>query len=129
MRIAPITAIAGLAIAVAGGVAGVRAAPDQTLGMAIMSASVGPTGILLDGTGVDDVSHTGTGSYFVTFLRDLVGCNYVASVGRTDTFINNSGVASAWRPFDMPTSVLVLTHDFAGSLADRPFQVIVFCPR
>ncbi len=96
MRIAPNLAIAGLAFALAGGIAAVRAAPDKTLGLAIMSASVNEAGTLISGAGViGSVQHLEVGRYQLTFNSGLIGCTVVASVSATDGI--NPGYAAVGR--------------------------------
>jgi hypothetical protein len=55
------------------------AAPDQGLGMTIMSAEVSSGGTLLAGAGVVGVSEMGIGQYFVAFNRSVLGCTVVGS--------------------------------------------------
>lgn len=104
------------------------AAPDQARGVALMSASVAPSGTLISGAGAVSVTHPFTGVYRVVFVRSVEDCNFVASVGRTDGIKNPSGVASAWWDSNTDT-VEVKTSDFEGTSADHLFQVMVFCSR
>jgi hypothetical protein len=94
--------------------------------MALMSAFVTPNGALAGGVGATGAAPLNTGFYRVTFDRSVEDCNFVASVGRADGIINPIGVATAWWDSG-EDAVLVFTSDFDGSLADHPFQVIVFC--
>jgi hypothetical protein len=102
------------------------AAPDQTLGAALMSAVVDADGTLVRGGGATSVMRVANGTYVVTFSRSVVECTYVASLGLTGT--NNippSGSASVVAR--VPNIVLVVTTDSTGSNVDTAFHLIVFC--
>jgi hypothetical protein len=124
-RVVLVSAFAVLLVAIGGSL---RAAPDKTPGMALMSAFVSPAGTLLGGTGAKSAERFNEGAYSVFFQRSVEGCNFVAGVGRADGFINPSGIATAWWSSG-DDAVVVFTNDFTGALNDSAFQVIVLCGR
>lgn len=101
-----------------------RGAPDQTRGMAIMSAVVDGNGDLISGVGVKEVERTGTGGYYVRFQRSVEGCTPVASplANFYDNFVIVDHV-----PTPTPDSFQVLTGEVLGSAEDTRFSIIVFC--
>ena len=105
--------------------AALDAAPDQTLGMALMSAVVEANGTLISGTGVKNVTRTGLGGYLVQFDRSVVGCTPVA--GLLANFYDNF-VAVNHNP-TTPDTFQVLTGEVFGSGEDTRFSLIVFCGR
>jgi hypothetical protein len=109
-------------------------AADQTLGMALLSASVAGNGTLIRGAGVALVSKTGTGEYFVTFGRSIANCTCTASPGDSSGqahFI--TGMATANCPNGAANQVRIRTANpgvTGGSTpADISFQLVVFCPK
>jgi hypothetical protein len=100
------------------------AAPDQTLGMALMSAVVEANGTLISGTGVKNVTRTGTGGYLVQFDRSVAGCAPVASplINFYDNFVIVNHI-----PTPTPDTFQVLTGEVLGSGEDTRFSLIVFC--
>lgn len=100
-------------------------AADQTLGMALMSASVDTGGVVLHASGIASVTPLQTGVAEVVFERGLNGCDVVASA-------MNANSSSAYGVYTVtarrwsPTSILVQTYS-AGVLTNRPFAVIAFC--
>jgi hypothetical protein len=115
-----------LAAALVTAPASVRAAPDQTLGVALMSAVVNQLGTLLRGVGAVSATRNSEGNYRVIFNREVLGkCTYVAmaEVGpmpggafvRVDETVSNVN------------SVLVLTRNANNDEEDRAFELIVFC--
>ena len=120
------TALATALVAVP---ASIRAAPDQTLGMAIMSAIVTAGGDLVGGAGaVSSVSTATTGFYTVKFNRNLQGCTCAAMhVGENalDAAINVTAFCPTLGESD---TVAVRTWSIANDAAeDKPFHLIVFC--
>jgi hypothetical protein len=103
------------------------AAPDQTLGMALMSAVVEANGTLISGTGVKNVTRTGLGGYLVQFDRSVVGCTPVASplINFYDNFVVVNHIPSA----PTPDTFQVLTGEVLGNGEDTRFSLIVFCGR
>jgi hypothetical protein len=104
--------------------AALDAAPDQTLGMALMSAVVEANGTLISGTGVKSVTRTGLGGYLVQFDRSVAGCAPVASP--LYNFYDNFVIV---RHIPTPDTLQVLTGEVLGSGEDTRFSLIVFCGR
>lgn len=107
-----------------------HAAPDQTLGMALMSAAVGYDGTLRGGAGAVSSSTRNNlpYEYEVVFNRNLTGCDAVATTGAL--FIENtdwSGFVSVSGISSRPDSVLVLTKSTSGTPSPRPFHLLIFC--
>jgi len=110
--------------------AAIRAAPDQTLGMALMSALVRQDGMLLGGAGATSSSRHQTGRYRVFFNRSVVGCDYVATRSH---FIENAhmdpATISTAPSADSADGVWVVVQEADGTDVDRVFRLIVFCPK
>jgi hypothetical protein len=104
--------------------AALDAAPDQTHGMALMSAVVEANGTLISGTGVKNVTHTGLGGYLVQFDRSVTGCTPVASplANFYDNFVTVKHI-----PTPTPDTFQVLTGEVLGNGEDTRFSLIVFC--
>jgi hypothetical protein len=104
--------------------AALDAAPDQTLGMALMSAVVKANGDLISGTGVKNVTHTGVGAYHVQFDRSVAGCTPVASplAAFYDNFVTVNHL-----PQPTADTFLVLTGEVFGLGKNTQFSLIVFC--
>lgn len=117
------------------------AAPDDTLGVAIMSASVkGAAGTLHHGTGVTSVQRMSPGVYEITFERTITTCTCVANLGGVDgttTYFSSWHVNANCPPFKVdepinPNLVLVsTTRDVQTTYqpTDADFHLLVFCPR
>jgi len=119
-----------LATALVASPAAIRAAPDQTLGMAIMSALVKADGTLLGGAGATSSSQHQTGRYRVFFNRSVLGCDYVATQSHSNSLTHNPPVATiATAPGDSANSVWVVVHDGSGTDVNRIFRMIVFCAK
>ena len=99
----------------------VAAAPDQTQGVALMSAIVNADGSLKSGTGVVSSERIDAGIYEVRFNRDIRDCVPVATVFEI-------GFAQLSEPA-AGTLVNVGTHTANGGLSDFPFSLLVFCPK
>lgn len=108
-----------------------RAAPDNKLGMALMSASVNDTGTILWSSGVTNLgtAKVGTGEYFLTFERKLLNCSCAATIGGPAAVPpQNTGITASCPRSDGPDAVSVYTS--VGNIAtDLPFHLIVFCPK
>lgn len=102
-----------------------RAAPDQTLGMAMMSARVSSTGNLNGGAGAASVTRAGpSGQYSVTFSRAIYpGCSATASISGSGP-TGDRGMIVVRRYIN---NYLVKTYNHQGTLEDRPFAMLVFC--
>ena len=102
-------------------------AADQTLGMAIMSASVDADGTLLGGAGVTRLVNSG-GSYALDFARSIAGCARVANIGLPTAQVGSGSITTSGDA-EIPDRLFVNTRDANGSLAAQPFHLIVFCPK
>jgi hypothetical protein len=105
----------------------VLAAADNTLGVAVMSAVVGSDGVWARGTIGTSSLKTAGGTYTVQFPRDVSACAYVATLGDTSTALPPTGSALVSRSGSSSSTVFVETLNTAGSLADAPFHLVVFC--
>lgn len=73
-------------------------------------------------------SRSGTGSYDVTFAKDVQGCAFIASLGDTGTGVppvGTIGVAGGGGDVD---SVVAQTSNSVGVAADASFHLLVSCP-
>lgn len=124
-RTAAVFTALGFAIASLAG--SLQAAPDKTLGVAVMAASVNQLGTLIRSAGAVSAENIDTGAVRVTFDRKVLGkCTYVANAEggaaeggafvRVDETISN------------PKSVLVYTRNAQNIEENRSFELIVFCP-
>jgi hypothetical protein len=120
-----------LTAALAASPAALEAAPDQTLGMAIMSALVEANGTLLSGAGAVSANRSiGTGFYQVFFNRSVLGCDYVATQSNPNINAYDPPLATiATAPGGSADRVLVVVQDGEGTNVDRTFRMIVFCPK
>jgi hypothetical protein len=108
-----------------------RAAPDNALGMALMSATVAADGTLVRGSGATSAKKIGTGEYLVQFDRSIADCSCVASVGGNSPFVTYvlAHVATANCPsFAAPGKADIATS-FDNTALDKDFHLIVFCPK
>lgn len=113
-----------------------QAAPDNTLGMALLSATVDnstPPNIAR-GSGAVSASRPGvaqntTGYADVVFDRDVSNCTCTASVGAFAAIDFGAGnfVATATCPYTANTVRVITSND--GVAANFAFHLIVFCPK
>jgi hypothetical protein len=115
------------ALALAGLSEPVDAAPDKTLGMALMSAVVNLDGTLIRGSGVVSVDHPSVAFYRVWFDRPINNCTGVAGPGNIPSYVYDGGQAAVNFTDAFPNSVVVKTRNSSGAVADWPFHLIVFC--
>lgn len=103
---------------------------DQTLGMALMSATVESDGTLVRGAGVASSFRSGTGNYDVRFSRSVADCTCTASLGASGSAVAYSAqnFISANCPFGASGNVRVWIK-LNGVDANYPFHLIVFCPK
>ena len=109
-----------------------QAAPDNTLGMALMSASVdaAPSPNIIRGSGAVSASRPQTGFVDVVFDRDLSSCACTASTGYYEVGSYTGGsMASANCPYAAPNSARVIVRSENATFIDSPFHLIVFCPK
>jgi hypothetical protein len=104
-------------------------AADQTLGMAILSATVRNDGVLVRVAGAASVVRPATGIYDVTFQRDVANCSCVASAGEFAVGLSDLGVIATANCPHAANVVRVRTTDHAGTSSNRNFHLIVFCPK
>jgi hypothetical protein len=89
-------------------------------------AVVNASGTALAGSGVIGVTHLATGTYDVTFNRDVSGCAFSATVGARNGGVAGDPEISANAASGPTPDVVVAT--FNGSTPnDRSFNVSVFC--
>jgi|SRR5690349_20584268 hypothetical protein len=69
-----------------------------------------------------------TGSYQVSFFRNVTGCVYVATIGNAGIGNPLHGSIVVAARFQVPNAVFVETRTTpTGALADRPFHLFVNC--
>lgn len=107
--------------------AALEAAPDRTLGMAIMSANISTGCVLARGAGATGAALNATGVCNVEFSRNVRDCTYAATIGHPGLTMSPAGEIAA-NP-SSNTTVFVRTRDSSGTLTDLPFHLIVFCPK
>jgi hypothetical protein len=108
---------------------GASAAPDNTLGMAILSAVVDTNGNLVSGSGVAD-SELISGVYYVTFERAVTSCAYLATVGLPVGGFSQVGyTVQTTRNVANDRVVNVLIKNTGDISVTRAFNLLVFCPR
>lgn len=100
---------------------------DQRLGVATLSAVVGPNGIIARHVGVDTVQRLGIGTYAVTFERSVLDCTYVANVGSTAAGNPSFGVPVVASRSSNAQGVYVQIFNKNGAVVDNAFHLIVFC--
>lgn len=122
-------------LAAASAIKAARAAPDGTLGMALMSAVVhydsGNAKVVVDGeVGLTSIARISTGQYDLRFVRDVSDCTCVVSGGYGNNINDIAGViATANCPVSSLTGRVAVHTSFPTNAADLPFQVLVFCPK
>jgi hypothetical protein len=109
----------------------VEAAPDQTQGVALMSATVAANGDLVRGSGVVTSVRDFAGNYTVTFERPITACTAVGSVNDTIGVEFPSPVPGSVSVafLGQPTQATVLVTDPDGQPDDLRFQLLVFCEK
>jgi hypothetical protein len=100
-----------------------RAAPDHTLGMALMGGLISPTGQFQAGSGITNVQQTGTGEYVITFERNIVGCPFATGT------IGGFGVSTAIVGQGQTTLSVWTRLTSDNSAVDDSFSIVVFCPK
>lgn len=110
-----------------------RAAPDNTQGMALMSATVNNTTTpptLVRGSGAVSVSRPTTGIAHVVFDRDLSNCSCTTSVGshQIGAYTPGTYFSTTNCPF-AANSARIATKNESYTLVNVSFHLIVFCPK
>jgi hypothetical protein len=105
--------------------AALEAAPDQTLGMAVLGAVLNSGGSIIGqfSSGAVSAAKIATGVYTVTFNRSLSGCTPMVAAftpNRTATFEGPSPDGDSWT---------VRTRDLDGFPADSQITILNFCSR
>src|SRR4029079_3263253 len=98
------------------------AAPDKTLGMAFLSASVKADGTLVRGAGAVASEIVGKGLYNVDFVRDVSTCSIIAGVSNTGASAT-PGQAFATVSSVAPNRVSVKTTFTDLTHMSRPFAI------
>ena len=121
-----LAAVSALLLAAAASPA--EAAPDKTLGMALLGAHVTRDALVLHSAGVKSVEKLNPGNYRVTFERSVFGCIPVATVANEGSgrLIINPNQST---PGPNPEALSVRTFEVDGTLADKGFTLTVFCAR
>ncbi|MEJ8570518.1 hypothetical protein, partial [Microbaculum marinum] len=97
-------------------------AAEANFGVATFSVSVKRDGGAFDGNGVKGAARTGTGRYYVQFMRDVSHCMYAASVRG-----KNGGQVSIKQRAGNPQRLRFFTFSRDGEPRDLPFDVTVSC--
>jgi len=98
-----------------------QAAPDNKLGMALLSAGIHTDGSVAFHSGLESSSYTGPGNRLLIFDRDISRCAQVVTPRSADVtaFIQAIINPAASRVF--------LQRRDTGALTDAPFHMMVFC--
>ena len=99
-----------------------HAAPDNTLGVAILGALVKDDGTLLRGSGATGASNFATGAYAVTFNRDITNCTFAATPVGNSVVIRAVSTVGSNLQFNM-------NRLSDGSALNSTFSLVVFCPK
>ncbi|MEP7223955.1 MAG: hypothetical protein ABI783_03225 [Actinomycetota bacterium] len=93
-----------------------------------LTAVANASGSLARSQGTTSAGRVGLGLYEVIFNQDVTGCTYVATIGNpTAGAALPTGHAVVVPRSGNANGVGVATFDAAGTLADRPFHLIVVC--
>jgi hypothetical protein len=87
-------------------------------------ASVAGNGTLVNGNGVNSVTHLGTGQYEVTFTSDMSSCGYVSTTHNAYSQAIQSYTAGGHLS---GSGVYVEVKNQGGGLIDGPFDLAVAC--
>jgi hypothetical protein len=92
-------------------------------------AVVDPDGnVARHGAGATTATEDDTGTYTVSFDRDVTECVYEASIGLSGTIATAfPGFATVVRRADNPNAVFVQTFNTDGELAEKGFHLAVIC--
>lgn len=120
------SAFAALALT---GSAALAAAGDGHIGMTILSASVNADGTPLRGEGLNTSFSLGTGTYEVSFTRNITQCTYYATQGEGGVGGAGGAITGITQRSGNDHGVFVTMRDATGALINTPFFVLVFCGR
>jgi hypothetical protein len=91
-------------------------------------AVVNSDGTLARGFHAASATHLATGTYQVTFDRDVTACAYTATIGLSGTSGSSSpGEITVVGRAGIPNALFIQTFDSAGALSDRGFHVHTNC--
>jgi hypothetical protein len=96
-------------------------------GLLPVKAAVSATGQLAAPRGATAVAHTGTGSYTVTFGRDISACPPAATIAAISGGLPPAGMVRVGINPANKAQMLVATTDVTGKAADRPFTLVASC--
>jgi hypothetical protein len=120
---APLGGLLGALALLASPTTPLHATPDDTLGVALMSAIVDSQGHLLSGSGATAAARTSQGQYTVTFVRDVSACTFAA----TSTFQGEMIGASAGSSANVAMVYSMSPSGGGSSVSDSGFNLVVFC--
>jgi hypothetical protein len=107
------------------------AAPDQTQGVALLSANVSSTGAVEQAAGVVSVVPLQTGAKALQFSRPVIGCALVASVRAkliNPTISVVAAIVTVSPIVNVPDTVIVTTRSASTTVPQNlPFSLVVFC--
>lgn len=126
MKPGPLFAGLGIALSLTLGPSPTTAAPDDTLGMALMGAYLGPDGSVRGQSGVIAASRAGTGDYRITFDRDVSHCILSGVAGQASLVWVTAYVMDG---VDVRLVRVVAFYQSTGSTTDVPVHVMAFCPQ
>ena len=95
---------------------------QATYGFATYAARVNAAGNIAASTGLQSVSHTGTGTYDLVFARDINTCVPAASILTVQT-----GMLNVILKAGVNNTFTVATYSPSAIAADRAFSIIVSC--
>ena len=84
-------------------------------------------GVLIRGKGVVSARRINDGSYEVIFNAPVTSCAFTGSIGNTGFSGATRGQFSAQGRFGTNNGVFVSTSGSSGTVADRPFHLVVTC--
>lgn len=100
---------------------------DVACGKKPLYAVVANDGSFVRGRHTTGSTHLTTGAYEVDFTRDVSACAFVASVAQPSDGIAPQGTATVAGRAGNVNGVFVQTFNLAGTQADSPFHLIVYC--
>ena len=125
-----VVAVLALTGVVLGFMSGDADAANRTQ-LKVLWADVGSDGFLNAGKGATGVTKTGTGSYEVRFVQNVIGCAHTAtlqqSAGEISVGTGSYFTPSAGNQFAGSREVVIFTRDSAGAYADRAADLVVNC--
>ena len=105
-----------------------HAAPDNTLGTALLSARIADDGAVIGSSGLEFVSHTAAGHYALVFGRRFGDCQPVATPISSNVAVTVR-IAAIVDAANQSSLGLVFNRISDGAQIDTAFSVVVFCPK